>query len=382
RAGSLPETRRVVKMPLLLLDHNLRGGHVACEPFSVLPGNDHVGRAVADPSRNADLGNVVAPCVEEGKVVFDPSPDSVAKLFARRLPDDVVTLLPSGFGAVRRRQLPFVADYLGGVGRDAFECFSRLPFEFWHEHALAFERPPKPLDVGRIHSGEEVEALGVIGRKPDYASGSRHPVRQARSDCERVWTATRTAYDGKVLDPEVIGERTDILDAVDDASAPMPVGSSVARAVVGDDSRSCVFVDALVVMPAQARPRGSVEREDGEAVGVAPFGVCQRSPVASPRMGFRQHAGSLRLPLRRPRVAEVREGGAAMARAVHHGALAPATTLRASRRRARALLTRRRESRRSSAARTPKLSALYVDRPVVVAAERATDVCAVRPKVE
>src|SRR5262249_38400158 len=235
---------------------------------------------------------------------------------ARRLLDDVVTLLPSEFGAVRRRKLPFVADYLGGVGRDAFECFSRLPFEFWHEHALAFERPPKPLDVGRIHSGEEVEALGVIGRKPDYASGSRHPVRQARSDCERVWTATRTAYDGKVLDPEVIGERTDILDAVDDASAPMPVGSSVARAVVGDDSRSCVFVDALVVMPAQARPRGSVEREDGEAVGVAPFGVCQRSPVASPRMGFRQHAGSLRLPLRRPRVAEVREGGAAVARAL------------------------------------------------------------------
>jgi hypothetical protein len=65
-----------------------------------------------------------------------------------------------------------------------------------------------------------------------------------------VWTATRAADDGEVLDPEVIGKCTHVLDAVDNASTRLPVGSSVARTVVGNDSRSGIRVDALVVVPA------------------------------------------------------------------------------------------------------------------------------------
>ena len=194
-----------------------------------------------------------------------------------------MTLFPSKLGTVRLRKIPVVADELGRVSRNTFDYLGRLPFKFRHEYGFAFERPPKLLDVVGIHPREEVEVLGVIGDDPDDAGYSRHPVRQARRDGKRVWTAARAADDGEALDPEVIGKRADILDAVDDASARMPVGSSVAGAVVGDDSRSGIRVDALVVVPAQARPRRSVQREDGEAVRVAPFGIRQCAPIASRR---------------------------------------------------------------------------------------------------
>ncbi len=119
---------------------------------------------------------------------------------------------------------------------------------------FAFEHPSKLLDVVRVHLREEVEVLGVIGDDPDDAGRSRHPVRQAGGDGKRVRTAARAADDGEALDPDVIGKRAHIFHAVDDASAGMPVGFSVARPVVGDDSRSGIDVDALVEVPAQRDP--------------------------------------------------------------------------------------------------------------------------------
>ena len=82
-------------MPLFLLDHDLRAGDVAREPLSVMPGYEHVGQAVDDPSWHADLGKLEAPWLEEAKVVINPTPDPTTKCLARRLPDDVVTLLKS-----------------------------------------------------------------------------------------------------------------------------------------------------------------------------------------------------------------------------------------------------------------------------------------------
>src|SRR4029450_13743402 len=100
----------------------------------------------------ADFGNVKAPWLEEAKVIVNPTPDPVPKCLARRLPDDVVTLFPSKLRAVRLRKVPVVADHFGRVGRDAFEYFCRLPFEFRREHGFALDCPPKLLAVVPVHT--------------------------------------------------------------------------------------------------------------------------------------------------------------------------------------------------------------------------------------
>ena len=157
------------------------------------------------------------------------------------------------------------------------------------------ECPPKLLDVLRIHPREEVKVFGVVGSDPDDAGCSRHPVRQAGRDGKRVRAAARAANQRETLDPDVIRNRPDIVDAIDDASARMPFGTSVARAVVGNDSRSDIRVVALVVVPAQARSWRSVQREDGEAVGVAPLGIRKCAPIASRRnAGFQRHVWIIR----------------------------------------------------------------------------------------
>jgi hypothetical protein len=61
------DKRRVGNVPLLLLDDDLRAGHIAREPLSMLPGHEHVGQAVDDPSWHADFGNVEAPWLEEAR---------------------------------------------------------------------------------------------------------------------------------------------------------------------------------------------------------------------------------------------------------------------------------------------------------------------------
>src|SRR5678815_4388612 len=55
------DKRRVGNVPLLLLDDDLRARDIAREPLSMLPGHEHVGQAVDDPSWHADFGNVEAP---------------------------------------------------------------------------------------------------------------------------------------------------------------------------------------------------------------------------------------------------------------------------------------------------------------------------------
>ena len=115
----------------------------------MLPGYEHVGQAVDDPSWHADLGKVEAPWLEEAKVIVNPTPDAIPKCLARGLPDDVVTLFPSKLRTIRVRKVPVVADYLGRVGRNAFECFGRLSFEFGRKHGFALDCPSKLLDVVR-----------------------------------------------------------------------------------------------------------------------------------------------------------------------------------------------------------------------------------------
>jgi hypothetical protein len=64
-----------------------------------------------------------------------------------------------------------------------------------------------------------------------------------------VWGTARRAEYCELGDAQCVCERGYIIDAVDDAPTAVALGLSVARPVVGDDSRPDIGVDALVVVP-------------------------------------------------------------------------------------------------------------------------------------
>jgi hypothetical protein len=64
--------------------------------------------------------------------------------------------------------------------------------------------------------------------------------------------ASGSSDDRELRDPEPIGERGDVCDAVHDASSSMAVGAAVAGPVIGDDACARLDVLALVVVAAKA----------------------------------------------------------------------------------------------------------------------------------
>jgi hypothetical protein len=72
---------------------------------------------------------------------------------------------------------------------------------------------------------------------------------QASRNRERVRTAARAANHRKVFESEVVGERRDIINAADNVSSRVPIGSSIAGAVIRDDPGSDLGVLALVEVP-------------------------------------------------------------------------------------------------------------------------------------
>ena len=62
-------------MASLFIDDDLGVGHVVSEPLAMLGRHEHVRQAVIDAGRDADLGHVEAPRLDQAEGVVDKAPD-------------------------------------------------------------------------------------------------------------------------------------------------------------------------------------------------------------------------------------------------------------------------------------------------------------------
>ena len=173
-----------------------------------------------------------------------------------------MTLGPSQFGTVGLRELPIVAQELGGVGRYPFDLLGRLPLELAREDVLALQRPTGLLDVEWGHAFEPIEVRRVNRHEAYNAGASGHPLGQTRGNREAVGPATGGADHSEPLDAELVRTRGNVGDAVHDLSAAGAVGAAVAGSVVGDHPCTDFGVRALVVMPIEARTGRTMQQED------------------------------------------------------------------------------------------------------------------------
>jgi hypothetical protein len=74
-----------------------------------------------------------------------------------------------------------------------------------------------------------------------------------------VRAADRAASNGEPFDLEVIRDGGDIGDAVGQLTSALPVGSAVARTVVGNDPRTDLDVDPIVEEARKPRTRTAMK---------------------------------------------------------------------------------------------------------------------------
>src|SRR5438552_17998822 len=112
-------------MAALLIDDGLGVGHVANEPLAMLAWHEHVGQAIEDAGRDADLGHVEAPRLDQTEDVVDIAPDALTKRLVNAPPNRFVPLGTRHHGTVSLREPYLVADHLGRIVRYPFEHPSR-----------------------------------------------------------------------------------------------------------------------------------------------------------------------------------------------------------------------------------------------------------------
>jgi len=80
------------------------------------------------------------------------------------------------------------------------------------------------------------------------------------------------ASHGEPLDTEAVCDRGNVRDAVHHPPAPVTIGTTVARPVVGDHARSDTRIRAPGGLTRKTRARRAMEREDWEPIRCTPLG--------------------------------------------------------------------------------------------------------------
>src|SRR6266704_3749671 len=104
-AESFRDEVRIREVAALFIDDDLGVGHVLAEPLAVLARYEHVGQAVKDASRDADLRHVEAPRLDQTEDVVDIAPDALTERLVDPLPNRLVPLGTRHHGTVSLREL-------------------------------------------------------------------------------------------------------------------------------------------------------------------------------------------------------------------------------------------------------------------------------------
>ena len=146
-----------------------------------------------------------------------------------------------------------------------------------HQHVLARERPAELGDVHRRPCRRTSPApwrrTERCPRRTGYARpAADRPVPRR----ERVRSAAGAAGHGEALETEMVRERDDVGDTVDDSATGEPGRTAVARPVVGDEPRPGLERTARGSrVPVEPAARCPVQAHHREAVGVAPLRVAE-----------------------------------------------------------------------------------------------------------
>jgi hypothetical protein len=110
----------------------------------------------------------------------------------------------------------------------------------------------------------------------------RDAPRQPRAGGEGVRAAPRPTAHGEPIQPELVGNRGDVADAVDHTAPGVPRRASIPRPVISDHAQPR-FGDAVAVrvQPTEAGARGAVEHKDGSSRAIADLFVAEPASVAS-----------------------------------------------------------------------------------------------------
>ena len=259
----------------------------ARDVLAVAAGREHVQLALPEPCLGLDLLQVEAPGLGEGEVVVGPAADALPHGLHERLLHERAVL--------RAGDEPTVD--LGQLGRDLVDHDVRvaeqlvpIDLEVRLDRFAPLERGAELLDVDVGEVGEEVEVGRVGRRRRDQGADTHDAISQERTAGERMGCAAGAADDREALEAELVRDRRDVRGGVDDRTAEMWVGSSIARAVVRDHPHAVVLVQRGIGVSRQATAGSPVADEDRHPVGRAALDERQRPAVPGLCLALALHA--------------------------------------------------------------------------------------------
>ena len=233
-----------------------------------------------------------APRLRERQVVVGPATHSLPHGLGERLAHDRAELL-----ALHDRAVD-----IGQLGGDLVDDRVGIPAELVGvrlDEGLDRVRPLKSrvelphVDVGQ--AVEEVEVGGVRRRRGHERADAEHTIAEQRPAGKRVWSPSRAADDGELVEPERIRDRRDIRGCIRDRAARIGVREPVPGPVVGDHPDAVPLVERGIGMAREPAAGRSMVDEHSHTVGNAPLDVGQRPSVrgcgSSPALHARDHTG-------------------------------------------------------------------------------------------
>ena len=202
------------------------------EPHAVAERDELVLFALPVENGHADRGEIEAPRPSERHSVVEPAVEASLHAFACAL-EEVLGRPARQHLEVGRAEKGL--QHLHKLLRRDSEEVLALTCEQGQIRLLTLEGRAGGLDVQLAHPLEEVEPLGVEGRRRCQCGGGPDAIRQKRRCRQCVRPTSRDAPDAEAVDAECVADRDDVFGAVRNRATLVSGRARVAGPVIGEE---------------------------------------------------------------------------------------------------------------------------------------------------